>query len=149
MEFPGRFAMLNILCSLARGATANLTGGTYFTPTAKPLQCHEIKHINVRSTVDCALYCNGNLHSCAGYVHDYNTIPQFPCDICFIYDETTALVTISGSRSKMISMPDLNKATGGIPHVLIICISCILIIIATAKFHVESFFLKKTVLADK
>ena len=114
MEFPGRFAVLNILCSLVRGNTAHLAGDTYFTSTPKPLQCHEIKHIHARSTVDCALYCKGNLYFCAGYVHDYNTILQFQCDVCYIYDETSPLVTISASKNKIISMPELNKETGGI-----------------------------------
>ena len=97
------------------GSRANNGTNIYFTTTKKPLQCHEITSIIVRSEVECALHCVGNLYSCAGYVYDNNENSHFECNGCFIYDDKTSPVAVEISSTSITSMPDINKNTGEIP----------------------------------
>ena len=112
MQLSEEIVILIIVNSYLCGNVLSRDDYSYFSPTRKPLQCHEIRHINVRSTIECALYCTGNLYSCAGYVHDRKDIAQFQCDVCYIYDVKKPLVTIRASLNKIINMPELNKETG-------------------------------------
>ena len=92
----------------------NSSINVYFTSTKKPLQCHEITLIEVRSEVDCALHCVSNLYSCVGYVYDSIGHFHFECNGCFIYDDITSPVTVKTSNASIIIMPDINKNTGEI-----------------------------------
>ena len=95
----------------------NSSINVYFTSTKKPLQCHEITLIEVRSEVDCALQCVNNLYSCVGYVYDRTGHFHFQCNRCFIYDNITSPVTGETSNTTISNMPDINKNTGEIPKI--------------------------------
>ena len=85
---------------------------TYFTDNWKPLQCHEIRYIEVRSTIDCCLVCMRNLYSCAGYTLEGTGNNGLQCDVCYIYDVTTPLVTIQHTNNRVSGMPEVNKKAG-------------------------------------
>ena len=91
---------------------ANLNDTIYFTTTPKPLECHEIKLFDFRSSVECALYCTRDLYSCAGYVYSRNKSSHFQCELCFIYDVVAPLVTVDASDSTIVTMPDIRMETG-------------------------------------
>ena len=91
---------------------ANLNNAIYFTPTPKPLQCHEIKTFYFRSPVECALFCTTDLYSCAGYLHSRNEASRFHCQLCFIYDVVAKLLTVDASGSSLVRMPDINIESG-------------------------------------
>ena len=91
------------------GTSAILGNNTYFISTKKPLQCHEIKSTSARSKTECSLSCKKDLYSCAGYVYNSS---HFRCDVCFIYDETTRLVTVETSNTTSSSMPKINMDSG-------------------------------------
>ena len=112
MRLPEEIMILSIVSVYLCGTVIGMYDYTHFAPTPKPLQCHYNSHINVRSRIECALYCMGNLYSCAGYVHERKDIARFQCDMCYIYDVKKPLVTIRASRNKTINMPKLNKETG-------------------------------------
>ena len=84
----------------------------YQTSTGKPLQCHEIKTVDVRSSMECALYCMKDLYSCTGYVFDNEDVAGRRCDVCFIHDVTTPLVAVKTSPSS-ISMLSANDKQSG------------------------------------
>ena len=107
--------MLNALFLLIPGTTANLSNGTYFTSTGKPLQCHEVNTFHVRSPIECSLHCKENLYPCAGYVYVGNK-RGFPsqCEVCFIYDLKTPLVTVNVTNGTAVGMPQIKKETGEI-----------------------------------
>ena len=83
---------------------------TNFTNNHKPLQCHAIKSVAVRSEVDCALHCMADLYSCAGYVLDRN---ENTCDVCFIYDVTTPLVTVNRPQGSASCVRDIHRENNG------------------------------------
>ena len=104
-----RYSTLSLLViSAATGYNA----ATYFTANWKPLQCHEIKSIEVRSTIDCCLYCMKNVYSCAGYMLDRNGNSELQCDVCYIYGVTTPLDTIQHMNNRVSGMPAINKKSG-------------------------------------
>ena len=120
MRLPKKIVTLCIVNVYLCGTVTGSYNYTYFAPTPKPLQCHEIRRINVRSTTECALYCMGNLYPCAGYVRDRKDIAPFQCDVCYIYDVKTPLVTIRASGNNLIHIPELNKETGEILNIDIV-----------------------------
>ena len=75
--------LLTTVTLLLAAATAN-RDEVYFSPTEKPLQCHEIRTTDVRSTVQCALQCLESTYSCVGYLLNTTEGSNFQCDICFI-----------------------------------------------------------------
>ena len=127
MRLSVEVLILSIVSSYLCGTLRGGDDYTYISPTPKPLQCHEIRRIIVRSTTECALYCTGNLYSCAGYLHDRKDIAQFQCDVCYIYYVKKPLVTIRASSNKIINMPELNKETGEILDIDII-LNCLLLL---------------------
>ena len=64
---------------------------SHFKSTRKPLQCHKIKSVDVRCSLECVLHCLKDLYSCAGYVFDHKGASGLGCDVCFIHDVTTPL----------------------------------------------------------
>ena len=106
--------VINTLYILIHGASSNISNDVYFTSTAKPLQCHEIKRIYARSTVECALRCSMDIYPCVGSVNDRDENIHFQCDICFIYDVDTPFTTINAHNSTVTSIPEINSDTGKI-----------------------------------
>ena len=102
--------MMSLTFSFFLHGTSTVLGdNTYFISTTKPLQCHEIKSTSARSKVECSLNCKEDMYSCAGNVFDSS---HFRCDVCFIYDKTTPLVTMKTSNSTSSNMPEINMNTG-------------------------------------
>ena len=64
MGYFSGILVINTLYILIHGATSNISNDVYFTSTAKPVQCHEIKRIDARSTVDCARFFKGHIYLC-------------------------------------------------------------------------------------
>ena len=116
MEFYfGILVLITLRLFHLPGSRANDDNNVYFTTTKKPLQCHKVELIEVRSEVECALYCMAELYSCAGYVCDWNGNSHFECNGCFIFDHTRSPVTVEISNTTVTSTPDINKNTGEIP----------------------------------
>ena len=112
---PSRTFALVIFCLLSlHGSKANLQN-VYLTHTKKPLQCHEMIGMEIRSVVECALRCVGNLYSCAGYVYDRNENSQRQCIVCFIYDVKTSPTTVETSSTTVSIMPEIDRNTGEMP----------------------------------
>ena len=107
------FKLVIFCLSSLHGSMANLEN-VYLTPTKKPLQCHEIAAMEIRSNVECALQCVSNLYSCAGYVYDRNVNSQLQCIVCFIYDVKTSPTTVETSSTTVTIMPEINRNTGEI-----------------------------------
>ena len=104
--------MFSTLYICLHGANANIYQTSYFTSSTKPLECHEIKRLDARSTVDCALHCLNDIYSCAGSVNDRHGNNHVRCDVCFIHDVDTPVTTINASNSTVTSMPEINKESG-------------------------------------
>ena len=109
MVIYGCMMMSLTLPFFLHGTSTVVGDNTCFISTTKRLQCHEIKSTSARSKVECSLNCKEDLYSCAGYVYDSS---HFRCDVCFIYDKTTPLVTMKTSNSTSSSMPEINMNTG-------------------------------------
>ena len=115
MDSSSRTFALVIFCLLSlHGSKANLQN-VYLTPTKKPLQCHEIAVMEIRSVVKCALHCVGNLYSCAGFVYDRNENSQLQCIVCLLYDVKTSPTTVETSSTAVSIMPEISRNTGEIP----------------------------------
>ena len=111
-------ALVQIVAWCRPGAVLTLSNFTppprYFRSTRKPLQCHEIKSMNVRSSGECALYCTDDLYSCAGYVFDSKNASGRRCDVGFIHDVTNPLVAVRTSPSSVSMLTEIDKQTGKI-----------------------------------
>ena len=80
---------------------------TDFFPTLKPMYCHHIQIYTVRSTLECALYCQDI--SCLGY----SVTSGYGCHVCFIYDTKTQMTVAPTPSSNITSfMPILNEQEG-------------------------------------
>ena len=94
--------------------TADGNTSANFIKNRKLLQCHKTKSTDVRSVVECALYCIADLYSCAGYVLLRSENKTHQCDVCFIYDLTTPLVTINRPPHVISGVREINKEDGRI-----------------------------------
>ena len=111
----GILTLLIVQVLIVKNTSANMDNATsYFTFTRKPLQCHNLRSVDVRSSVECALNCMKDLYWCSGYVYDSNDASGLRCDVCFIHDVTTPLVTVRTSPSSVSILTEIDKQTGKI-----------------------------------
>ena len=108
------FGMLCVLVANISGSLGDSTCG-YFMPTQKPLLCHEIKTIDTRSVIECALEYIRNPYPCVGYIYNKDETLNVHCNMCFVYDVSTPLVMSNVSSSSASMVPEINKERGEIP----------------------------------
>ena len=83
----------------------------------KPLQCHTIDTYiigeGIRSVMDCALKCAGDLYSCVGYVLSATNNGTTRCEVCWIYDVIDEVIQTANDSNVTVYMPTESRQKGG------------------------------------
>ena len=93
------------------------TTTSYMWTASKPLECHVIDTYiideDLRSVVDCAIKCLGDLYSCVGYVLSTTKDAAVKCEVCWIYDVSDNLIPATNDSNITVYMPVENRQEGG------------------------------------
>ena len=93
------------------------TTTSYMWTSSKPLECHVIDTYiidkGLRSVVDCALKCLGDLYSCVGYVLLTTRDAAVKCEVCWIYDVSDNLISATNQSNITVYMPVECRREGG------------------------------------
>ena len=83
----------------------------------KPLQCHTIDSFiigdGLRSVLECAMKCVGDLYSCVGYVLSSTSNDTIKCEVCWIYDVTDEVILATNDSTVTIYTPTESRQKGG------------------------------------